>query len=192
VTGLGTPPPAKPVEFEVIENPRRAPEGVLPVTVRRPAAPKPPEEEGRRAVFGISKKALTEDSVPGEPAVEVKTGNTLAVAPDERKLEPGDAESLPIPTEEYLVTEMPRLLAEVRIPYPEAARSKGIEGPVAIDLLIDAEGAVRDATLLSGPGGGLNEAALEAVRGVRFRPARIGEKAVPVRIRYVYRFVLER
>jgi protein TonB len=173
-------------EFTVIESPSSAPIRLSPQTPIRS------ERDLPRAVFGISRNTLLE-SAPSDssPPVAVKAGNTLAVAPDDRVLRPEDVGSLPIPTEEYLLTEMPRPIAEIRIPYPKEARAKGIEGGVSIDLLIDEDGNVRDARLLNGPGGGLDEAALEAVRRLRFRPAKVKEKPVAVRIRYLYRFVLE-
>jgi protein TonB len=166
-----------------------------PIQLQKAPDQKPVPQERRRAVFGISRRTLTEqpsENAPAGPAVEVKAGNTLATAPDDKKLEPGDETALPIPTEEYLVTQMPILDEEIRIPYPAEARSKGIEGPVAMDILIDEEGKVRDVRLLDGPNHGLNEAAMEAGKRLRFKPARIHERAVAVRIRYVYRFVLER
>jgi periplasmic protein TonB len=170
----------------VIEQPKLG----APIELKSHPPAKIPEA---RAVFGISRRALTEGKSSSEESagIEVKAGNTLAVAPDDKTLRPDDAESLPIPTEEFLVTEMPRLLAEVRIPYPKEAKEKGIEGPVVMGLLIDVDGNVRDATLLEGPGHGLDEAAMEAVRRLRFSPAKVEKKAVAVRIRYIYRFVLE-
>ncbi|RYZ73549.1 MAG: energy transducer TonB, partial [Proteobacteria bacterium] len=53
-------------------------------------------------------------------------------------------------------------------------------------------GKVRQANLVSGPGYGMNEAALQAIGSFEFEPAQVGEQAVAVRIRYSYRFVLER
>jgi len=184
-----------PVEFSVIDQPKQATKlstETPPVPLRPLPPPKRDLRAEERAVFGISKNTLTEERAEAGDEVSVKAGNTLAVAPDDKTLEPGDAASLPIPAEEYLVTAMPRLLDEVRIPYPKEAKAKGIEGPVVFDLLIDTEGAVRDVRFLEGPGGGLDEAALEAVRRIRFSPARIEKKTVAVRIRYIYRFVLEK
>lgn len=173
------------VDITVIENPRTE---VKPMSIAKPEPkkdiPKP------RAVFGISRKALTS---PNDSAAEtVKAGNTVAKTPDQEKLKQEDADSLPIPTEEYLVTSMPKLSQEVRVPYPLEARKKGVEGPVVMDLLIDATGHVREATLLQGPDESLNQAALAAVKGFLFRPAQVQDKPVAVRIRYAYRFVLER
>jgi protein TonB len=57
--------------------------------------------------------------------------------------------------------------------------------------LIDAEGRVRDAKLVSGPGHGLNEAALEAIKSFRFRPAEVDGRPVAVRIPFTYNFLLK-
>ena len=64
-----------------------------PIAVTKPKAPNPPPEAKGRAVFGISKEALMEEGpkVGGEADIQIKAGNTLAVAPDDKKLEPGDA-----------------------------------------------------------------------------------------------------
>jgi protein TonB len=98
---------------------------------------------------------------------------------------------LPSPADEFLVTSMPVLVSEVRIPYPEEAKKAGIEGPVVMDLLIDEQGKVRQVSLIKGPGFGLNDAALAAIKSFLFRPARIKDQSVAVKIRYTYRFVLE-
>ena len=55
--------------------------------------------------------------------------------------------------------------------YPELARKAGIEGTVYIKILVDKQGMVRDAILLRGIGGGLDEAALEAVKKWMYTPA---------------------
>lgn len=170
------------VEITIIENPAASQAAVLPT---RPIEPKK-ESAQKRGVFGASRKSITSDA--GE---DVKAGNTVAKEVDNKKLTAADADSLPIPADEFLVSEMPRLEAEVRIPYPPQAREKRVQGAVVMDILIDSEGKVRQATLVSGPGAGLNEAALEAVKSFRFKPARIQAQSVAVKIRYSYRFVLE-
>lgn len=141
-----------------------------------------------KKVFGISKDTLTSDSEGS--GVEIKAGNTVAKEIDQEKLDPNDDASLPIPSEEYLVTQMPKMKKEFRIPYPKEAKQKNIEGVVLMELLIDSTGKVRDVSLISGPGYGLNEAALLAIRQFEFSPAFIEKKAVAVKIRYGYRFVL--
>lgn len=151
-------------------------------------APKPAEPpKVVKKVFGLSKDTLQGNE---GSTVAIKAGNTIAKEIDQEKINPEDAESLPIPTEEYLVTQMPRLKSEIRIPYPAEARSKNIEGVVVMDILIDEKGKVRSATLIEGPGFGLNEAALKAIYQFEFSPAVVDKKSVAVRIRYSYRFVL--
>lgn len=170
------------VNIEIIEAPKVAP---LPIQMTEP---KPQAKKvAAHEVFGISPK-----SVSSEQGVEVKAGNTLAKAPDQETLKPGDLDSLPIPSEEYLVTKMPELRAEVRIPYPPESKRKGIQGAVVMDLLIDGLGKVREAVLVEGPNQELSAAALAAARGFQFTAARVKDKSVAVRIRYTYRFVLER
>lgn len=147
-------------------------------------------EKIQKKVFGISKDTLT-TAAPGAGAgVEIKAGNTVAKEIDQDKLDPNDEGSLPIPSEEYLVTQMPKIKKEFRISYPSEAKSKNIEGVVLMDLLIDDKGKVRDVQFVSGPGYGLNEAAVKALRQFEFSPALIDKKTVAVKIRYGYRFVL--
>ena len=170
------------VVIDIIESPQTA-----PLPVRMIEARPLPKPVVAREVFGISPKALSTDQ-----GLEVKAGNTVAKAPDNEKLRPGDLDSLPIPTDEYLVSAMPQLKAEVRVIYPPESRKKGIQGPVVMDLLIDTQGKVREATLVEGPNQELSQAALAAAKGFQFSPAAIKDRPVAVRIRYIYRFVLER
>ena len=143
---------------------------------------------GKRKVFGVTKKSLrSSDST----AVKAKVGNTIAKKVDQKKLKKGDDESLPIPEEDYMVTAMPRVVSEFRDPYPKEAKEKGIEGKVILEILIDNEGRVRKATLIDGPGYGLNEVALASIKKFKFAPAKIGDQTVAVVIRYGINFVLE-
>ncbi|MGZ3707767.1 MAG: TonB family protein [Bdellovibrionota bacterium] len=115
-------------------------------------------------------------------------------APMPASLKPGDADpnGVPVPTEEFLVTKMPKLVSDVRIPYPEDAKSHGIQGAVILDLLVDIHGQVRGVEVIEGPGFGLNEAAQAASKAFVFEPAMVEDKPVPVKIRYSYRFILEK
>ncbi|MDZ4081289.1 MAG: energy transducer TonB, partial [Bdellovibrionales bacterium] len=99
-------------------------------------------------------------------------------------------DALPIPTDEFLVTQMPRIKKEVRAPYPDAARNARVEGPIVLDLLINADGMVVDVKLISGLGYGLDEAAINAIKLFEFEPARVQNQKVAVKIRYTYRFEL--
>ncbi len=174
------------VEFKIVESTKKAEDA--PYAIKPATKPVVPPKETARAVFGAHRKSILSDE-PG--AVAVKPGNTLAKEADNETLKDDDPDSLPAPVDEFLVNEMPTVMSEVRIPYPDEAKKKGIQGRVVMDLLIDANGNVRDAKLLQGLGSGLDEAALTAVKNFRFRPAMVQGKSVAVRIRYAYRFVLE-
>lgn len=171
-------PPIK-IEIKEVLAPRSKPE----IQVQAPPLPRPKSEPKR--VFGLNKNTLT-SAKPG--GVEVKAGNTIAKAIDNEKAK--DTEALPVPTEEYLISQMPRLKGEVRIPYPAEAKAKNIEGTVVMDVLIDDQGKVRSASVIEGPGYGLNEAAMKAIYDFSFAPALMDGKSVAVRIRYAYKFVL--
>lgn len=148
-----------------------------------------PESKPTREVFGANRNSYTDDSA-GADGVEIKKGNTLAKASDNLKLEDSDADSLPTPTEEYLVSEMPSVLSEVRPIYPKEAKEKQLEGSVAMDVLIDATGSVRQVTVIDGLQL-FRVSALEAMKKYKFRPAKVDGKAVAVRIRYSIKFELE-
>lgn len=144
-----------------------------------------------RKVFGVNRQSLTREGI-GESGEGFKQGNTLAKSPDQEKLTKDDPDFLEAPAAEFLVSEMPRLISEYRVPYPSEAKNNNIEGTVIMDIYVDTEGHVRESILVSGPGYGLNEAALEAIKKFKFTPAKVGQNNVNFRLRYSYRFVLEK
>lgn len=174
------------IDFEVLQYPVPS---VTPLQVSPKIQEKPKPLE-KRAVFGVSRRAIVASDNQKDSA-EIKQGNTIAKEQDNLTLNQDDVDSLPIPADSYLLTSMPRLKADIRVPYPDVAKRAGIEGPVILDLLIDAAGVVRNVDLIRGPGYGLNEAAIGAAQKFQFTPGQVGEKAVAVKIRYTYRFVLE-
>jgi len=65
--------------------------------------------------------------------------------------------------------------------YPDIARRAGIEGRVIIQFIVDEQGIVRDPRVVrSAGGGGLDEAAIEAIQRVRFTPGM--QRGRPVRV----------
>lgn len=89
------------------------------------------------------------------------------------------------------VTRLPKVKREVKALYPAEAKKAAIDGPVILEVLIDREGKVRHVIVISGPGHGLNESAIDALKQFEFQPAFKGEESVAVKIRYTYRFKLE-
>jgi protein TonB len=174
----------KPLEAQRIMEIKEKPKVVIK-SINQPEV----EAKPQREVFGISRRAYTDKSVV-DNGVTAKKGNTLAKEEDKTTLLDSDSDSLPAPTEEYLVSEMPRVLSEVRPIYPKEARDKGLEGSVVMDILIDQSGKVRQVSVVEGesifrPG------ATEAMKKFIFKPALVESKPVAVRIRYTLRFQLE-
>lgn len=86
---------------------------------------------------------------------------------EEAEGEPGQGE---LPSSGAL--EPPVLLSKVDPRYPEEARRAGVEGTVVLDATINEIGEVTDVTVLRGLPLGVSEAAVEAVRRWKYRPAR--------------------
>lgn len=65
------------------------------------------------------------------------------------------------------------------IVYPQKAQKSGIQGTVVIQAFVDNKGRVIETLVLKGiPDSGLNEAAINAIRKTKFKPAK--QKGVPV------------
>jgi len=185
-------PETKLIKFKVIDKPimqeKKIEVGISSASMKERAKEKVKPQKKVNKVFGTSRKSLTSSK---KSAPVVKRGNTITKEVDKLVLNKDDPDELPIPKAEYLVTEMPSILSEVRINYPKKAKDIKLEGTVTLSVLIDELGVVRDATLVEGLIPEMDEEALRAIKGYRFSPAKIEDKAVPVRIRYAINFVLE-
>lgn len=154
---------------------------VVDLTVTSPAGisglpPGPP--------VSVSKPAPT---VPSE-SVKSEDPETTANA-DAGAADGGGDSTTPVGFSE--ITRLPKVKREFKAQYPEEAKKAAVDGPVILEILIDREGKVRHVQVLSGPGHGLNESAVEALKKFEFQPAFKGEESVAVKIRYTYRFKLE-
>lgn len=202
------PPPPPPPEEKKPEPPKPKPVKPPPIkvaTVTKPPPPPPkdepppppppndtpppqPESKPVPLVVGIS---MSSTSTAGAFAAPV--GNTLygktadkAQAPSEVK-----AYSAPKYMPIYQVDSAPSVLAEVKVPYPEEARRAGIEGTVTLSITVDNTGVVVNVKILSGPGYGLNEAARDAIKRFKFKPAIKNGEPVSTEMKYAYTFLLD-
>lgn len=76
--------------------------------------------------------------------------------------------------------------------YPEIARKAGIEGTVFVEAVIDEAGNVVSTRIVKSLGhSGCDEAAVEAIRKVKWKPAKQRDKAVKVRISIPVKFRLK-
>jgi len=75
--------------------------------------------------------------------------------------------------------------------YPEIARRAGVEGPVIIKVLIDTKGNVNDTVVLKSLGNnGCDEAAIEAIKKSKWKPALQRDKPVKVWVSIIVHFKL--
>ncbi|NGP87411.1 energy transducer TonB [Fodinibius halophilus] len=84
---------------------------------------------------------------------------------------------------------LPALYKE--IDYPKEARRKGISGRVYLQVIVDENGDVQDPKVLKGIGGGCGEAAIDAIKDVKFTPGQQGGKAVKVKYSLPVTFRIE-
>jgi protein TonB len=89
------------------------------------------------------------------------------------------------------VSTPPRLIGSIAPAYPPEAAAQGIESSVVVSFVVTTTGAVADVQLVKRAGHGLDEAALRAVQGARYLPARHGGRAVAVRKRITVSFALQ-
>ena len=86
----------------------------------------------------------------------------------------------------------PVAMSPIRPKYPEIEQEAGIEGVVVVQAFIDEKGRVKETIILKGvPNTGLDEAAMEAIRATRFRPAKQRERSVGVWISIPVNFRLK-
>jgi TonB family C-terminal domain len=99
----------------------------------------------------------------------------------------------PAPTqtvfEVYEVDESPQPIVQVQPEYPEEARKAGLEGKVIVAAVVDENGDVIEASILYSGNPIFNEVALNAVKKIKFKPARLKDKPVKaiVRIPFVFK-----
>ncbi|MCL2070427.1 MAG: energy transducer TonB [Treponema sp.] len=135
-------------------------------------APPPPLEEQILTRDTIAQQMLESDEIPASAADEY-------------------IDYLP----QHRISVMPGLPeAEIRsaIVYPPVAQRSSIEGIVFLELLIDSQGNIRNIQVLreDPPNWGFGQAAINALRGIRVRPAQADGAAVAVRFRFPIRFTL--
>lgn len=202
-----TPPPPPPPPTRRLITKRRIVETPPPVAPPPNAEPpKEPPKEPPRPVFGVTMDSVT--AAPSSFAVPV--GNTTMIDPSKSAKSSGKVAPLPAapveaprpyqPVSALHVKTMPVIDADEcgrGVPYPPAARERGIEGNVILRVSLDENGRVHDIKVTSGLGHGLDEAAIHALRSspkCRFTPAIAsdGKPAAYVIPAYTFHFELPR
>jgi periplasmic protein TonB len=86
--------------------------------------------------------------------------------------------------------EPPSVVREVKPLYTEAARVRGLQGDVLLELVVRRDGSVGDVRIVKGLGHGLDQRAVDAVRQWRFSPARRRGTPVDVLVEVAMEFRL--
>jgi TonB family protein len=157
-----------------------------------------------RLVRGLALRALGQDSAAGAAldqgvggvAALTRSGVDLApflrqLADSVRRARRATAATAGTPTALEPVDQAPALLGTPAIAYPAEMRSLRIGGTVIVETAIDSAGRPVPGTVrvVQSPNPGLNAAALQAVAGATYRPARRAGRAIGVTVRQPVTFV---
>ncbi|MDN0077608.1 energy transducer TonB [Crenobacter sp. SG2303] len=187
---LGTPQPTpavpKPVSAQKTTPSKPAP--LKPQPVAKPIA---------QPVLKATAKSTTAPEAPSAPAPTPPTPSKRSAAEQaDSPLTTGQAagNSHDAPAREGPVTPPTQVGGYANTPrpnYPPLSIEMGEEGSVRLRAQIDAEGRPSDVTVVKGSGfPRLDRAAVAAVRGWRFNPARRGNEAIPFTYTFSVDFTL--
>ncbi|HET7784945.1 MAG TPA: energy transducer TonB [Myxococcales bacterium] len=195
------PPPPPPVPMKVARAPRAAPKNLPPPTpmpLPPSSAPPPPTTEApQSSKEPVVITGITLESTSQGGSMAVGTGNTLRGTPERTARAPETVK--PYKAEQYApaaqVSELPQPLnresLNLRKYYPPQAKKDGFEGDVVLRLLIDSDGTIAKVDVISDPGQGLGPAAAQAVRELRFSPAKVNGVPVATTVPFTIHFTLD-
>jgi TonB family protein len=126
----------------------------------------------------------TEDSPFGVPG-----GDPGGFGNDITGIDPPGGDGGPVPVTADI--EPPRLITKVTPEYPSVARAAKVTGKVVVQATISTSGDVVDASIVSSRSELLNQAALDAVRRWKYRPARRNGEPVAVYFTVRVEFTLQ-
>lgn len=156
-----------------------------PVAQALPATPQTGAASFKDIGIALDASAVDGLAIPMSP-VEKKPVATIVVAAQKPKTLVSSRREEVCAGE--VVKPVPDLV--VRPEYTDAAREARVEGRVRVELLVDENGYVSSARVLNGLGYGLDEAALAAVRKMRFRPGTRCAKPLATPFVMAVRFLL--
>jgi len=159
------------------------------VDLREEIPPPPPPPEEPPVLQTTTQEPIAENVIETEEEPPPVTAPVSATVQD--YVVPEQVEYL----QQYMITQVP-VFPENEIRrntiHPPIAQRSNIEGTVYLALFIDSEGNIRDIRILrENPSGyGFGEAAVNAFRGVRAKPAEANGVPVAVQYRYNINFTL--
>jgi protein TonB len=134
-------------------------------------APSPAERAARRQRQAYLDRLVQPTAVPEPRRGPAPAGSAASAGEDDAPAEAGGNTTRPI------------LVTRVKPDYTRAAQMAGLEGDVVLEAVIDERGRVTALRVLRGLDPGLDQAALDAVRRWRFKPALRNGK--PVKVFYI-------
>ena len=178
---VSEPPPTPVPEEPAVTQPPKPDDVLVPVTPPVPLTPVPPPEQPKT------------DTPPAPAPVPPKPHHKTTVAK-------GDG-SAPVPGKSAvtissdggaIIDAKPNYLSNPPPLYPETSRREKQEGLVVLEVIVNTEGRPDDVSVRTSSGfSPLDESAVTAVRGWRFRPAALGSLTVKSRVVVPVRFRLD-
>jgi len=102
-------------------------------------------------------------------------------------VEPDPPRSRPVPFDEEAGLAEPVIVEKIPPAYPTGAKEEGVQGIVVLRVAVDTEGTPSDIQVLSSPDPRLGEAATEAARRWRWKPARRSD-GTPIAVYFTLTF----
>lgn len=160
--------PPKPPDHHEEHQTRQMGHNVRPVAAAA-AAPAPGDTTNNAPAFtdiGLALDSSATDGIPVNIAPQV-----AAPTPEPLLEKPKVLTARTVGVEKEEPIQKAKILTRVRPSYTERARLSHVEGVVRLELMVDERGEVVGTRVLQGLGYGLDEAAVEAAKRFRFRPA---------------------
>lgn len=142
-----------------------------------------PDEQARQST--IATQAEMSDALAPITASELGHGADSII------VDLNGANTSPAPGEFVAFDELPVLLSHEQPAYPELAQEAGISGVVRVNVLVGKDGRVKRAIAVDGPEL-FRDAAVEAAKRARFKPALQGRNPVEVWVLIPFNFELPR
>ena len=139
----------------------------------------------------LSAKTTNEDDFSGKG---VKGGSASGKEGGTGENEGGTKVATDKPYMEFQVEKTVEPISGTHVAYPESLRSSGIEGTVQAQFVVNEQGRVEPGTfkVLNSPNSGFVQAVKEALSGMRFSPARIGDQKVAQVVQQSFVFKIDK
>lgn len=85
-------------------------------------------------------------------------------------------------------TKSPQIIEKYKPHYTQAAKKQNIKGEIVLTAVFGKDGTISDITIKSGLGYGLDEAAIDATKRIRFIPAQENGQAINFKGLFSYNF----